>query len=122
MLAACDVAFLSFMDSPLFEKTIPAKLQSYMACGMPILASASGETKRIIEEAQCGICCELGNAEQLFESILSMKQKNICIMGKQSKDYIKTHFNKELLMSQMDSFLVIDVEDIIVSTKNKGKT
>ena len=105
LLAACDVAFLSFMDSPLFEKTIPAKLQSYMACGMPILASASGETKRIIEEAQCGICCELGNAEQLFKSITLLKQTDISIMGKKSSNYIKSYFNKEVLMNQMDSLL-----------------
>ena len=30
-----------------------------------IIASASGETERIITEADCGICCELGNAEAL---------------------------------------------------------
>ena len=66
LLCACDIAFLSFMDNPLFEKTIPAKLQSYMACGMPILALASGETKRIIGEAKCGICCDLGDESQLI--------------------------------------------------------
>ena len=30
-LACCDAAFVSFMDNELFTKTIPAKLQSYMA-------------------------------------------------------------------------------------------
>ena len=105
LLAACGVAFLSFMDNPLFEKTIPAKLQSYMACGMPILASASGETKRIIEEAQCGICCELGNAEQLSKSIALLKQTDISIMGKKSSNYIKSYFNKDVLMNQMDALL-----------------
>ena len=39
-LAWCDAAFISFAESPLFGMTIPAKLQSYMACGMPILAAA----------------------------------------------------------------------------------
>ena len=40
LLACADAAFVSFMKNELFEKTIPAKLQSYMACGMPILAAA----------------------------------------------------------------------------------
>lgn len=46
ILAECDIAFVSFADNELFNKTIPAKLQSYMACGMPILASAKGEVKK----------------------------------------------------------------------------
>ena len=55
LLSACDVAFISFADDELWKMTIPAKLQSYMACGMPIIAVADGETKRIIEEATpCG--------------------------------------------------------------------
>ena len=66
-LAWCDAAFISFADNPLFEKTIPAKLQSYMACGMPILAAASGETKRILKEAGAGLSCKIGNAEALAE-------------------------------------------------------
>ena len=49
--------------------TIPAKMQSYMACGMPILGSAIGETKKIIEESNCGICAEIGNAKQLKQAI-----------------------------------------------------
>lgn len=55
LLAACDAAFLSFQNDELWTKTIPAKLQSYMACGMPIIASAEGETERIIKEAECGV-------------------------------------------------------------------
>ena len=44
LLRACDAAFLSFQDAELWTMTIPAKLQSYMACGMPIIAAAQGET------------------------------------------------------------------------------
>lgn len=105
LLCACDVAFLSFMDSPLFEKTIPAKLQSYMACGMPILASASGETKRIIEEAKCGICCELGNAEQLHNSILDLINCDLDELKKSSFDYCKNHFSKEQRMNSIEKEL-----------------
>src|SRR5699024_7944686 len=46
-MAACDSAFLCLTESPLFAMTIPAKLQSYMACGIPVIASADGETNQI---------------------------------------------------------------------------
>ena len=40
-----------------------------MACGMPVIASAEGETRRIIEEAECGICCNIGDAKELANGI-----------------------------------------------------
>lgn len=104
LLAASDVAFLSFMDNPLFEKTIPAKLQSYMACGMPIIAAASGETKRIIEEAECGRCSKIGQAEELAENIKKMMCLNLHEMQTKSRKYFQEHFDKQMLMNQMETF------------------
>ena len=112
ILAMCDVAFLSFMDTELFEKTIPAKLQSYMACGMPILAAAKGETERIINEAGCGICCEIGNRAALAESIVNMQMKAedpeaFKKIGFQARAYFESHFDKKMLMDQMDEWFKV---------------
>lgn len=107
ILAESDAAFLSFMDNPLFAKTIPAKLQSYMACGMPIIASASGESKRIIEEAECGMCCPIGDTKGLADEIVKMvaMQKTTGInMGKNARKYYEQHFNKKTLMDYMEKY------------------
>lgn len=105
LLAACDVAFLSFMNTPLFEKTIPAKLQSYMACGMPILASASGESARIINEAQCGVCASIGDKIALAEQIVALKGKCNPNLSKNSCDYYQKYFSKKIIMESLDSIL-----------------
>lgn len=102
LLCACDVAFLSFMDNPLFEKTIPAKLQSYMACGMPIVASASGETKRIIEEAHCGFCCEVGNALKIAEAISSFSKCDLLEFRKNAVLYADSFFDAKKLMDKLE--------------------
>ena len=104
MLCACDAAFLSFMDTSLFEMTIPAKLQSYMACGMPIIAAASGETKRIVEESGCGICSKIGNSEMLAQAVRKMMNADINAMSENSLKYFKSHFAKKQLMDKMDLF------------------
>lgn len=109
ILAACDVAFLSFMANPLFEKTIPAKLQSYMACGMPILAVANGETERIIIEAECGFCSSIGNAVELSEKIKDMMNANLQNMGVKGREYYDAHFEKQMLLDWMDQFFQIKV-------------
>lgn len=106
ILSAVDAGFISFNKTPLWEMTIPAKLQSYMACGKPIIASASGETKRIIEEAQCGICTEIGNAEALAEGIRKIMTSDINRLGKNSRSYFEAHFDKKILMDEMDKYLI----------------
>lgn len=104
LLAACDAAFLSFQDSELWRKTIPAKLQSYMACGMPIIASAEGETERIVEEAKCGVCCKIGDVEGLVAAIRAMTRKDVSEMADNSRRYFEEHFDKKKLMDEIDIF------------------
>lgn len=110
ILAACDVAFLSFMDTKLFEMTIPAKLQTYMACGMPVLAAAGGETKRIITEAKCGECVALGNARELAEKIMVMQSMNLGKLGSRARAYFEANFDKVKLMGVMDEYFNEEIE------------
>ena len=103
-MAWCDVAFLSFMDTSLFKMVIPAKLQSYLACGMPIVASASGESERIIQEAGCGICSYIGKADSLADAIKKMIQKRpeLKYMGSNGRRYYERHFEKKQLMDEFE--------------------
>ncbi|MGM7634669.1 glycosyltransferase family 4 protein [Bacillus sp. Hm123] len=107
LLAASDAAFLCLTESPLFSMTIPAKLQSYMACGMPIIASAQGETNQIIQAANAGIVSEAGNAEQLAKAIvelLSCPKEQLTKMGTNSRNYYDRNFNKQKLLNEIDTY------------------
>lgn len=105
ILAKCDAAFISFMDTPLFAKTIPAKLQSYMACGMPIVASACGETERIVNEAQCGICAPIGNEDALAKAIIGLiSRTDLATMGENAVRYSSANFDKKMLMDGLEKF------------------
>ena len=106
-MAVNDAAFICLTSSPLFKMTIPAKLQSYMACGISIIASAGGETSRIIEEAEAGLSALPGDEKKLAEVILDMVNKTeneILILGKNAKKYSDLHFNKTILMNQMEKY------------------
>ncbi|MCM1540469.1 MAG: glycosyltransferase family 4 protein [Blautia sp.] len=108
ILAGSDVAYISFANNLLFENTIPAKLQSYMACGIPILASATGETKRIIDEARCGIACKMGDCVALAEGIehfMEMPWEERSRMGQNALGYSERHFNKRKLLDEMERYV-----------------
>ncbi len=103
-LAHCDMAFVSFADNPLFKMTIPAKLQSYMACGMPILAVAGGETKRVIEKVQCGICIADREPEQLAKVIEEcMASPDKASWGENARAYCMQEFDKKTLMDRFET-------------------
>lgn len=107
-MAWCDAAFISFADNPLFEMTIPAKLQSYMACGMPILAAASGETERVIKEAGCGLNCNVRDAKTLAQNIMNLmgfSEKKICSIRENAISYSQWHFDKKRLLEEMEGYL-----------------
>lgn len=110
IMSACDAAFLSFQKDDLWKKTIPAKLQSYLACGMPIIASAEGETERIINESECGICCNIGDAKSLYEGVLRLMNSDLSKMRKESLNYFSMNFTKKELMDEMDGFILKSLE------------
>lgn len=105
LLSACDTAFVSFANNDLWKKTIPAKLQSYMACGMPVIASAGGETERIIEESGCGICCKVADEKALSDGIRNMMKTDLHLMEQRSLEYCRKFFDKNVLMDEMECYL-----------------
>lgn len=114
ILASSQVAFLSLNKHPIFSKTIPAKLQSYMACGKPVLASAEGETEKIILDANCGICTAPGDALELTDAIITLYYKvdsKLIEFGLNSRLYYDSHFGKERLMDDMDRYFSNEVTE-----------
>lgn len=107
LLAVNDAALITLTASPLFSMTIPAKLQSYMACGIPIIASTDGETQDIIRDAKAGICSPAGSPDILAEKIVQMASLNsddLRQMAQNAQNYYQTHFNKKNLLNIMDEY------------------
>jgi len=100
-----DVMLISLKSEYIFSLTIPAKLQSYLSCGKPILAMLDGEAPKIIEEANAGLVCNSENADQLAINILkmsTMKKHNISQMSKNSLNLYNRMFSREKLLNQAE--------------------
>lgn len=107
-LANCNVAFLSFTNNSLFRMTIPAKLQSYFACGIPVVAAVAGETERIIRESKAGVISWIGDARDLaekIENLIECTEEERYKMGRNAVDYYKREFDKIRLLDEMDKYL-----------------
>ena len=64
-----DLLFLSLKNEEIFKTTVPAKIQTYMSIGKPILAMISGETKQIINDSKSGIAVDSGDYHKLVDEI-----------------------------------------------------
>lgn len=102
-----DCAYLSFTDNEIFKMTIPAKLQTYLACGAPIFAVADGETKKIIEDGNCGICTtsvDKLEVSQVLKNFLKESAQKYDYRNKSKKMY-KLHFQKDTLIDNLIKLL-----------------
>lgn len=106
--AQADALLVSLNRDELFELTVPAKVQSYLACGRPVIASLLGEGAEIIREAQAGVTCEPQNAAGLAEAVLALRrlpQHQRETMGVRGRAYFEAHFEREALLSELEEAL-----------------
>lgn len=101
-----DCAYLSFQKNKLFDMTLPAKLQSYMACGTPILAAAGGESACVVNESQCGFVCEQ-DADKLANTVRNdvMQSIELGSMRGKAKRYFDEHFAMGLVVDHLENMM-----------------
>lgn len=116
-MAYANAALICLSKSEVFAMTIPAKTQSCMACGVPILVSADGEVGEIIEEAKCGYSSASSDAEGLainIKKICGASKKEIAEMKKNSRLFYDNNFDKKMLMDKMDAYLTEEIKNVNV--------
>lgn len=103
-----DVMLVSLKDDPIFNLTVPAKVQAYMSASKPILAMLNGEGAEIVEEAKCGFAVPAGNAEKLAEAILKFSEiskENLAEMGRNSRNYFDANFQMSACIDNLERIL-----------------
>lgn len=72
VFAAADVLVLHLWDDPLFEITIPQKVQFYMAMGKPILIGVKGEAAEIVTGAGGGVAVPPQDPSAMARAMVEM--------------------------------------------------
>ena len=100
-----DALLISLKKSDIFAKTVPAKTQSYMALGKPILTNADGEVSNIINESKSGLIANSGNHALLAQNILKLSQlskEELKMMANNGKQYYENNFNREKILTNFE--------------------
>ena len=72
ILRKADALLVYLRNDPLFEITIPSKMQAYMAIGKPIIIGVSGDASNLVQEADCGVVVTPEDTLSLKEGILKL--------------------------------------------------
>ncbi len=108
LLSQADVGLVMLKKSEIFSKTIPAKVQSYMACALPIIVSADGEVQEVVLEANAGFVAPAEDATALTEAIAtyaSLSSGERTMMGEAALSYSHRMFNKENLIDRLEHIM-----------------
>lgn len=107
--AKADVLLLTLKKEYIFSLTVPAKLQSYLACGRPILTMLDGEGSVIVNNANAGLTCEAGDYHSLAKNVLYMYGLNKEEINKycdNARQYYLDNFDRNKLLTQIEKTLL----------------
>jgi glycosyltransferase involved in cell wall biosynthesis len=106
-----SVMLLSLKGGESISNTVPAKLQTYMSCGKPVVAMIDGEANDVIRESNCGLVANAGNFEKLAEYIEMLSKMNsfeLDQLGKNGQEYYQKNYSRELAISKIEDLINSD--------------
>ncbi len=106
--AQADAMLVTLRKEPIFELTVPGKIQSYMACGKPIVAAVDGEGGRIIIESGAGLAASSGDADALAQSVLDMyrlPREEREAMGMRGQQFCADNFDRDMLINRLEGWM-----------------
>ena len=105
--AMADAMLVTLIGDPLISLTLPAKVQTYMAAGKPILGAANGEIARTIQSSGCGFCAPAEDAEGLAKAVRDfLESPDKEAMGQNAQRYYLENFSRKRFMDDLEKELM----------------
>jgi glycosyltransferase involved in cell wall biosynthesis len=102
-----DAMLITLKDNTSLSYTLPGKIQSYMAAGKPIIGAINGETSYVINEANCGLCCDAENYKGLADLIIQFtRSSDIGDMRINAQKYYLENYSKDIFIARLEDELV----------------
>jgi glycosyltransferase involved in cell wall biosynthesis len=106
LFACSDALVVSLKKSKIFSLTIPAKVQSYLACGKPILGSIDGEGAKIINESKSGFVSASEDVDNLVTNVIqlyNLSEMERSILGLNGRAYFEKEFAMQILLDKLEN-------------------
>ena len=111
-LQGADLGLATLQDKLFCEGTIPVKIFSYMACGLPVIFAGRGEGRTIVQEHCAGVCIEPEDAKALADTVLALKDapEECRRMGERGMLAVKKRFSRRMLTKDLIDVISRSIE------------
>ena len=103
-----NALLVSLKDEPIFSMTIPGKLQSYLAAGIPVVAMLNGEGAEVVKSSRSGLTCAAGDHPGLAAAVLKLSEmtnEERETMGRNGLDVSVREFDRDKLIDGLEEWL-----------------
>lgn len=104
LFAQADALLLALKSDDIFSKTIPGKLQAYLASGKPIIGMIDGEAANVIKESRGGVVGAAGDEAKLLDNILTLFNMDIA-QRKEMASFGVTYYQRYFESKQQFNYL-----------------
>jgi colanic acid biosynthesis glycosyl transferase WcaI len=104
-----DALLVSLRNEPVFALTLPGKLQSYLAAGIPVLAMVNGEAADVVRRSGGGLTCAAGDTAGLAAAVrelAALSPAERAEMGRRGKAFSAKEFDRATLIVRLESWLL----------------
>lgn len=94
---AAAVLLVTLRPDPAMSRTVPSKVQAYLAAGRPIVAALDGEGARLVRESGVGLVVGPGDARALAAAIAEMHSMDAAArdeMGTKGRSRFRAEFDQ----------------------------
>ena len=106
--AGADALLVSLKADPVWSTTIPGKVQSYLAAGLPVLGMLDGEGARIIEHFGGGLVSPSGDGAALAANVrrlVAMSASQRAALGRAGRAGAQENFARDRLFSSLEAWM-----------------
>lgn len=103
-----NALLVSLKDAPIFSMTIPGKLQSYLAAGIPIVAMLNGEGAEVVKSSGAGLTCAASDHVGLAAAVLNLSEMSAQerrIMGENGLSLSMREFDRDTLIDRLEKWM-----------------
>ena len=105
---AAGALLVTLRKDPVFALTIPGKVQTYLASGLPVIGMLDGEGAQVIRDAGAGLTCAAGDGQALAEQVEALASHTAearAAMGANGLAYSQREFDRGQLLARLEGWI-----------------
>lgn len=113
-----DFQVVSLKDLEIFRGTIPSKLQSSLAQGIPVITTVAGDVSELVRENGLGFVARPGDVDSVaaaFRAAYGTAEEDRLSMGRRAREFYETHMGAAEGIGAIEKILV----DVVTEARRR---